>query len=89
MSESPNRGGQPRKLLAGGAIKFRIALASGLALTIGAWLAPRAAPTTLSAPSPASTVSLPIPEFSESFPTPPSSRSLPDRPSSVSLPFPP
>jgi hypothetical protein len=37
-------------LLAGGAVKLRIALASGLVLVIGAWLAPRAAQTALSAP---------------------------------------
>jgi S1-C subfamily serine protease len=46
-----SRGGvQPRKLLAGAAIKSKIALASGLVLTVGAWLAPRAAQTTLSVP---------------------------------------
>jgi serine protease Do len=36
-----------RKLLAGGRIKIRIALASGLILALGAWLTPRAAQTTL------------------------------------------
>lgn len=34
---------EPRKLLAGGALKIRIALGSVLVLAIGAWLAPRAA----------------------------------------------
>lgn len=41
---------QARKLLAGRAVKVRIALASGLVLVVGAWLAPRAAQTGLSAP---------------------------------------
>lgn len=49
MTES-NGGVQPRKLLAGAALKIRLALASALVLTIGAWLAPRAAQTGLSAP---------------------------------------
>jgi S1-C subfamily serine protease len=40
----------PPKLLAGSAIKIRIALASSLILAVGAWLAPRADQTTLSAP---------------------------------------
>jgi hypothetical protein len=50
MSMSGVRTDPPRKLLAGRAIKLRIALASGLVLAIGAWLAPRPAQTTLSAP---------------------------------------
>lgn len=50
MTQSHGLDGQPRKLLAGGAIKIRIALASGLVLAVGAWLTPRAAQTTLSAP---------------------------------------
>jgi S1-C subfamily serine protease len=37
-------------LLAGGAVKIRIALASGLVLALGAWLTPRAAQTGLSVP---------------------------------------
>jgi S1-C subfamily serine protease len=41
---------QPRKLLAAGALKIRIAVGSGLVLAIGAWLAPRAAQTGLTAP---------------------------------------
>lgn len=45
MAESSERRDQPRKLLAGGVIKIKIALASALVLTVGAWLAPRAAPT--------------------------------------------
>ncbi len=48
MSESHES--QSRKLLAGGVVKAKIALASGLVLTVGAWLAPRAAQTSLSAP---------------------------------------
>src|SRR5688572_14877513 len=47
MTASHEQGGEPRKLFAGRAIKIRIALASGLALTVGAWLAPRAVPTNL------------------------------------------
>jgi S1-C subfamily serine protease len=50
MTESPDVSGQPRKLLASGAVKVKIALASGLVLLVGAWLAPRAAPTVLSVP---------------------------------------
>jgi S1-C subfamily serine protease len=38
---------QPRKLLAGGALKIRIALGSVLVLAVGAWLAPRASQTGL------------------------------------------
>jgi S1-C subfamily serine protease len=41
---------QQRKLLAGGAVKIRIAVASVLVLAVGAWLTPRAAQTPL-APS--------------------------------------
>jgi S1-C subfamily serine protease len=47
VTTSPNEARQPPKLLAAGKTKIRIALASGLALTLGAWLAPRAAQTTL------------------------------------------
>jgi S1-C subfamily serine protease len=50
MIASNDNGPHPPKLLAGAAVKFRIALVSGCVLTIGAWLAPRAAPTALSAP---------------------------------------
>ena len=41
MTESDAQSGVSRKLLAGGAIKIRIALASALALSLGAWTAPR------------------------------------------------
>jgi hypothetical protein len=47
MTESDVRSDQPPKLLARGAIKNRLALASGLVLTVGAWLAPQAAQTGL------------------------------------------
>ena len=50
MNGSKESGVQPRKLLAGGAVKIRIALASTLVLAVGAWLGPRAAQTGLSAP---------------------------------------
>ena len=50
MIESKGSRVEPRKLLAGGAVKVRIALGSGLVLALGAWLAPRAAQTGLSAP---------------------------------------
>jgi len=49
MIEAKVGSGQPRKLLAGGGVKLKIALASVLVLAIGAWLAPRAAQTGLSA----------------------------------------
>jgi len=41
---------QPRKLLASASVKVKIAVASGLVLTVGAWLAPRAPQTSLSVP---------------------------------------
>jgi S1-C subfamily serine protease len=50
MIDLEDGGVQPRKLLAGGAIKIKIALASSLVLAVGAWLGPRAAQTGLSAP---------------------------------------
>jgi S1-C subfamily serine protease len=50
MTESTGGSVQAPKLLAGGPVKIKIALASGLVLVIGAWLAPRAAQTSLSAP---------------------------------------
>jgi S1-C subfamily serine protease len=48
MTEPDVCSDHPQKLLAGGAIKIRIALVSGLVLAVGAWLAPRAAQTGLS-----------------------------------------
>jgi S1-C subfamily serine protease len=50
MIESKDGRDQPRKLLAGRAVKTKIALASALVLVAGAWLAPRAAQTALSTP---------------------------------------
>ncbi len=50
MTESQEHSDQPRKLLAGGLVKVKIALASGLVLILGVWLMPRAAQTGLSAP---------------------------------------
>jgi S1-C subfamily serine protease len=50
VADSSERRDQPRKLLAGGAIKVKLALGSAAVLTVGAWLAPRASPTELSAP---------------------------------------
>jgi S1-C subfamily serine protease len=50
MTESRDSTRQPQKLLADGAVKIKIALASALALAIGAWLAPRASQGALSAP---------------------------------------
>jgi len=49
MTESQIHGDPPKKLLAGGMVKVKIALASGLVLILGAWLLPDA-PQTLSAP---------------------------------------
>jgi serine protease DegQ len=50
MAESTNSRVQPRKLLSGGTVKVRIALASTIVLVIGAWLAPAATQSALSAP---------------------------------------
>jgi S1-C subfamily serine protease len=50
MTDPKNGGVQPRKLLAGGAVKIKIAVVSSLVLTVGAWLGPRAAQTGLSTP---------------------------------------
>jgi S1-C subfamily serine protease len=50
MNGSRDGDDRPPKLLAGADVKIRIALASGLALALGAWLTPRAAETALSAP---------------------------------------
>jgi S1-C subfamily serine protease len=50
MSGQQDGSVQPRKLLAGGAVKIKIALASLLVLIVGAWLAPRAAQTVLTTP---------------------------------------
>lgn len=50
MTEAGHDSARPQKLLAGGVVKIKIALASGLVLVLGAWLAPRAARTVLSAP---------------------------------------
>jgi membrane-associated protease RseP (regulator of RpoE activity) len=46
MTLTEEGGGEPPKLLARSAVKIRIALASGLVLGLGSWLAPRAAQTT-------------------------------------------
>jgi S1-C subfamily serine protease len=50
MTRSNSFDGRPRKLLAGRATKVRIALASGLLLTAGGWLAPPGDQTTVSVP---------------------------------------
>lgn len=47
MTDTSDLAQHPRKLLAGGAVKVRIAVASALVLSVGAWLAPRAAETRL------------------------------------------
>ena len=49
MTDSKRGSGQRRPLLASGRVKFRIALASGVVLVTGAWLAPGAAQSGLSA----------------------------------------
>jgi S1-C subfamily serine protease len=48
MSESPPH--RPAKLLARGSVKIRIALASAVALALGAWLTPAVEPTNISPP---------------------------------------
>jgi hypothetical protein len=50
MGNSGADGKPIRKLLAAPALKAGVAVASGLVLAIGAWLAPRRAPTALSVP---------------------------------------
>lgn len=50
MIESKRVESQPLKLLAGGAVKLRLALGSCLVLTVGAWLAPPTAQTKIAAP---------------------------------------